>query len=72
MKTVAVALVLTTVLALPVYANTAHSRHTAMSNNHARGHIAVIRNSRVFLLENRGAGTMNQVPNFQDNFAIDY
>ena len=72
MKSLAVAVALTTVLAFPVYAGTVQPRHTATSVNHARGHSAVIRNRGVYLLENSGAGSRNQVPNFQDNFAVDY
>jgi hypothetical protein len=72
MKSLATAIALATILASPVYATTLHPRHAATSINHARGHIAVIRNPRVFLLENSGAGSTNQVPNFQDNWDIGY
>jgi hypothetical protein len=72
MRSLAVAVALTTVLAFPVYAGTLHARHTTTSVNHARGPIAVIRNRGVYLLENSGAGSTNQVPNFQDNFAVSY
>jgi hypothetical protein len=72
MKSLATAIALATVLASPVYAMTAHPRHTATSNHQARGHTAVIRNSRVFLLENRGAGSTNQVPDFQSDWNISY
>ena len=72
MKILATAIALATVLASPVYATTPHPRHTAMSVNQARGHTTVIRNPRVFLLENSGAGSTNQVPNFQDNWDIGY
>ena len=72
MKNFAIAVALTTVLAFPVYAGTVHSRHMATSVNHARGHTAVIRNRGVYLLENSGAGSTSQAPNFQDNFAISY
>jgi hypothetical protein len=71
MKSLAVAVALTTVLASPVYATTLHHRHTATSINHAHGH-AAIRNRGVYLLENRGAGSANRVRNFQDNWDIGY
>jgi hypothetical protein len=72
MKSLAVAVALTTVLAFPVYAGTAHPRHTAMVTNHAHSRAAVVRNGGIFLLENDGAGSRNQVPNFQDNWDIGY
>ena len=72
MKSFATAIALTTVLASPLYAMTAHPRQTATSNNQARGHTAVIRNPRVFLLENRGAGNTNQVSDFQSNWDVSY
>jgi hypothetical protein len=72
MKSLAVAVTLTTIFALPVYAGTVHPRHTAMPTNHEQGHPAAIRNRGVYLLENGAAGSAKQVPNFQDNFAIDY
>jgi len=55
-----------------VYAGTAHPRHTAMVTNHAHSRAAVVRNGGIFLLENDGAGSRNQVPNFQDNWDIGY
>jgi hypothetical protein len=33
---------------------------------------AVVRNGGIYLLENDGAGSRNQVPNFQDNWDIGY
>jgi hypothetical protein len=72
MKIFATAIALTTVLASPLYAMTAHPRQTATFNNQARGHTAVVRNPRVFLLENSGARSTNQVPDFQDNWDISY
>jgi hypothetical protein len=72
MRSLATVIALTTVLASPVYAMTAHPRHTATSNNQARGHTAVIRNPRVFLLENSGVRSTNQVPDFQTNWDISY
>jgi len=72
MKSLATAIALATVLASPVYAMTAHPRHTATFNNQARGHTAVIRNPRVFLLENRGARATNQVSDFQSNWDVSY
>jgi hypothetical protein len=72
MKSLAVAVALTTAFALPVHAGTVHPRHTAMSIVHAHRDTAVIRNGGVYLLENRGAASTTQVPNFQDNFAIGY
>jgi hypothetical protein len=72
MKILATAVALATVLASPVYATTSHPRHTATSVNHARGQPAVIGNRGVYLLENSGAGSTNQVPNFQDNWDIGY
>jgi hypothetical protein len=71
-KIPATAIALVTVLASPVYAITAHPRHTATFNNQARGHNAVIRNPKVFLLENRGAGSTNQVSDFQSNWDVSY
>jgi hypothetical protein len=47
-----------------------HPRHTSI--NHARSAAAGVRSGGVYLLENRGAGSSKQVPNFQDNFDIDY
>ena len=72
MKSLATAIGLATILASPVYATTLHPRHAATSINHARGHTAVIGNRGVYLLENSGAGSTNQVPNFQDNWDISY
>jgi hypothetical protein len=72
MKSLATAIALATVLASPVYAMTAQPRHTATFNNQARSHAAVVRNPRVFLLENRGAGSTNQVTDFQDNWNVSY
>jgi len=69
MKSLAVAVALTTTFAFPVYAGTVHPRHTAMPINHEQGHTAAIRNRGVYLLENSAAGSAKQVPNFQDNFA---
>ena len=72
MKILATAIALATVLASPVYATTLHPRRTATSVNHARGHTAVARNRGIYLLENNGASSTNQVPNFQDNWDIGY
>lgn len=72
MKSFAVAIALTTAFALPVNAGTVHARHTAISIIHAHRDTGVIRNRGVYLLENRGAASTTQVPNFQDNFAISY
>ena len=72
MKSLAVAVALTTILAFPVYAGTAHPRHTAMATNHAHSRAAVVRNGGIYLLENDVAGSRNQVPNFQDNWDIGY
>ena len=72
MKILATSIALATVLASPVYATTLHPHHTATSVNHERGHTAAIRNRGVYLLENSGAGSTNQVPNFQDNWDIGY
>ena len=72
MKTLAVAIALTTAFVLPAYAGTVHPRHIATSIVRAHRNTGVIPNGRVYLLENRGAGSTQQVPNFQDNFAISY
>ena len=72
MKILATSIALATVLMSPVYATTLHAHHTATSVNHERGHTAAIRNRGVYLLENSGAGSTNQVPNFQDNWDIGY
>jgi hypothetical protein len=72
MKSLAVAVALTTAFALPVHAGTVHPSHMATSIIRAHRDIGVMRNSGVYLLENRGAVGTNQVPNFQDNFAIGY
>jgi hypothetical protein len=72
MKSLAVAVALTTILAFPVYAGTGHPRHTAMATNHAHSRAAVVRNGGIYLLENDGAGSRNQVPNFQDNWDVGY
>ena len=69
MKRLAVAVAFTTILAFPVYAGTAHPRHTAMAR-HAHSRPAVVRNGGIYLLENDGAGSRNQ--NFQDNWDIGY
>jgi hypothetical protein len=71
MKSLAVAVALTTILAFPVYAGSAHPRHTAMAH-HAYSRAGVVRNGGIYLLENDGAGSRNQVPNFQDNWDISY
>ena len=70
MKRLAVAVAFTTFLAFPVYAGTAHPRHTAMARNHAHSRPALVRNGGIYLLENDGAGSRNQ--NFQDNWDIGY
>ena len=72
MKSLATAIALATVLASPVYATTLHPRHTATSVNHARGHAALTQNRGIYLLENDGAGSTNQVPNFQSNWDVSY
>ena len=72
MKSLVVAVALTTILAFPVYAGSAHPRHTAMATNHAYSRAGVVRNGGIYLLENDGAGSRNQVPNFQDNWDISY
>jgi hypothetical protein len=72
MKSLAVAVALTTILTFPVYAGAAHPRYTAMAANHAHSRAAVVRNGGIFLLENDGAGSRNQAPNFQDNWDIGY
>ena len=72
MKSLAVAVALTTIFAFPVYAGTVHPRHTAMATNHTHSRTAVVRNGGIYLLENDGAGSRNQVPNFQDNWDISY
>jgi hypothetical protein len=43
-----------------------------MATNHAHSRAAVVRNGGIYLLENDGAGSRNQVPNFQDNWDIGY
>ena len=72
MKSPATAIALATILASPVYATPLHRHHAATSINHAHGHTAVVRNRGVYLLENSGAGSTNQVSNFQDNWDISY
>ena len=72
MKSLAVAVAFTTIIAFPLYAGTAHPRHTAMATNHTHSRAAVVRNGGIYLLENDGAGSRNQVPNFQDNWDIGY
>jgi hypothetical protein len=72
MKILTVVIALTTVFASQVHATTLQTRHTAQFVKHSRGHAAVARNSRVYLLENNGAGMTSQGRDFQDNFAIDY
>jgi hypothetical protein len=69
MKLLAVAVAFTTILAFPVYAGTAHPRHTAMAR-HAHSRPALVRNGGIYLLENDGAGSRNQ--DFQDNWDIGY
>jgi hypothetical protein len=72
MKSLAAAVALTSIFAFPVYAGTVHPRHTAMATNHAQGRAAAVRNGGIYLLENDGAGSKSQVPNFQDNWDIGY
>lgn len=72
MKSFAIAIALTTAFALPAYAGTVHSRHIATSTVRAHRNTGVIPGGRVYLLENRPPESTKQVPNFQDNFAVDY
>jgi hypothetical protein len=72
MKSLAVAIALTTAFALPAYAGTVHPRHIATSIVRTHRNIGVIPNGAVYLLENRPSASTKQVPNFQDNFAVDY
>jgi hypothetical protein len=72
MKSLAVAIALTAAFALPAYAGTVHPRHSATSIIRAHRDTGVIPNSRIYLLENRGAAATRQFPDFQDNFAVDY
>ena len=68
MKSLAVAVALTTILAFPAYAGIAHPRHTATVRHHAHSRPALVRNGGIYLLENDGAGRGN----FQDNWDIGY
>jgi hypothetical protein len=72
MKSLAVAIALTTAFALPAYAGTVHARHIATSVVSTHRVTGVIPSGRIYLLENRGPAGTKQVPNFQDNFAVDY
>jgi hypothetical protein len=72
MKSLAVAIALTTAFAFSAYAGTGHSRHIATSIVHSHHNTRVIPNGGVYLLENRPPASAKQVPNFQDNFAVDY
>jgi hypothetical protein len=72
MKRLAVAMALTTAFAFPVYAGTVHHRHTTTPIVHTRRDTGVIPNGGIYLLENRGPASTKQVPDFQDNFAVDY
>ena len=72
MKSLAVAIALTTAFALPVYAGTVHHRHVASPIVRAHRDTGVIPNGGIYLLENRGPAATNPVPNFQDNFVVDY
>jgi hypothetical protein len=72
MKSLAVAIALTTAFVLPAYAGTVHPRHIATSIVRAHRNAGVIPNGGIYLLENRGPAGAKQVPNFQDNFAVDY
>ena len=71
MKSLAVAIALTTAFVLPAYAGTGHSRHIATSIVRAHRNTGVIPNGGVYLLENRPPASTKQAPNFQDNFAVD-
>jgi len=54
MKSLAVAIALTTAFALPAYAGTVHARHIATSVVRTHRVTGVIPSGRIYLLENRG------------------
>jgi hypothetical protein len=72
MKILTVVIALTTIFASQVQAATLQPRHTAQFAKHSRAHTSVPRDRGVDLLEDNGLGITSQVPNFQDNFAVDY
>ncbi len=71
MKILAAAIASTAILVSPVYAVTTHPHRAVAAIKHQARVPAVIPSGGVFLLENRPVATP-RVPDFQDNFSIDY
>jgi hypothetical protein len=72
MKILTTAIVCTAILASPVYAATTHPHRTIALVHRPASHPPVMQNGGVFLLENRPHAAAPRVPDFQDNFSVDY
>ena len=72
MKILATAITCAAILASPVYAANTHPHRTVAVTNRTASHPPVVQNGGVFLLENRPNVAAPRVPDFQDNFSIDY
>jgi hypothetical protein len=72
MKLLATAVVFTAILASPVYAATTHQHRTVAVIKHRASPPPAMQSGGVFLLENRPPVAAQRVPDFQDNFSIDY
>jgi hypothetical protein len=72
MKILATAITCAAILTSPVYAATTHQHRTAAIVKRPVSYPAVRQSGGVFLLENRPYAATPRVPDFQDNFSIDY
>jgi hypothetical protein len=72
MKILATAITCAAILASPVYAATTHQHRALAVVKHTARAPAVLPSGGVFLLENRPHAATPRVPDFQDNFSIDY
>ena len=72
MKILVTAITCAAILASPVYAATTHQHRAVVAVKHTARPPAALPSGGVFLLENRPAVATPRVPDFQDNFSIDY
>jgi hypothetical protein len=72
MKLLATAITFAAILASPVYAATTHQHRTVALVNRPASAPPAMQRGGVFLLENRPHAITPRVPDFQDNFNVDY
>ena len=72
MKLLATAITCAAILASPVHAATTHQHRTVALVNRPAAAPPAMQRGGVFLLENRPRTVTPRVPDFQDNFSIDY